>query len=123
MTLKQTRLVTADVPRLTRFYETVSQANAAVISNGYVEFQREPCEGLAIVDPAAIQAYGAGVVEPGANRSAILDFEVADVDAEYARLQDSVTDWVMPPTVQPWGARAILFRDPDGNLVHLFSNP
>lgn len=123
MTLKQTRLVTADVARLTRFYETVSQANAAVISNGYAEFQREPCQGLAIVDPAAISAYGAGVVEPGANRSAILDFEVADVDAEYARLQDSVTDWVMPPTVQPWGARAILFRDPDGNLVHLFSNP
>ena len=59
MTLKQTRLVTADVPRLTRFYETVSQANAAVISNGYVEFHREPCEGLAIVDPAAIPPYGA----------------------------------------------------------------
>ncbi|WP_445168729.1 VOC family protein [Mycolicibacterium sp. Dal123E01] len=123
MTFKQTRLVTADVARLTRFYETVSQANASVISEGYVEFRREPCEGLAIVDPAAIPAYGAGVVEPGANRSAILDFEVADVDAEYARLQDSVTEWVMPPTVQPWGARAILFRDPDGNLVHLFSNP
>jgi len=27
----------------------------------------------------------------------ILDFEVADVDAEYARLQESVSDWVMLP--------------------------
>jgi uncharacterized glyoxalase superfamily protein PhnB len=76
-----------------------------------------------IVDPAEIQAYGAGVVEPGADRSAILDFEVSNVDAEYERLQESVSDWVMPPTMQPWGARAILFRDPDGNIVHMFSNP
>jgi uncharacterized glyoxalase superfamily protein PhnB len=123
MTLKQTRLVTGDVATLTRFYEGVSQGKAAIINSGYAEFHSEPCDGLAIVDPAQIRAYGEGVVQPGINRCAILDFEVADVDAEYARLRDSVSDWVMPPTVQPWGARAILFRDPDGNLVHMFSNP
>ena len=38
MTLKQTRLVTGDVATLTRFYESVGQARAVVISNGYVEF-------------------------------------------------------------------------------------
>ena len=108
--------------KLTRFYETVSQAKAAVISSGYVEFQSEPCKGFALGDPAEIRLYGDDSVEPGANRSAILAFEVANVDAEFERLQDNVTDWVMTPTEQPWGARAISFRDPDGNLVFMFSN-
>ena len=123
MAFKQTRVVTADVAKLTRFYESVSQARASALSSGYVEFQSAPCEGLAIVDLAEIRSYGKGVVEPGANRSVILDFEVANVDAEYERLLDSVSDWVMLPTVQPWGARAIQFRDPDGNLVNMFSYP
>jgi uncharacterized glyoxalase superfamily protein PhnB len=123
MTLKQTRLVTTDVAKLTRFYESVSQAKAEVLSSGYVQFHSEPCKGLAITDPTSIQAYGEGVAEAGANRSVILDFEVTDVDAEYARLQESVRDWVMPPKVMPWGARAILFRDPDGNLINMFSHP
>ena len=123
MTLKQTRLVTTDVAKLTRFYENVSQSKAEVLSSGYAEFQNEPCKGLAIVGPAEIRSYGEGVAETRANRSVILDFEVANVDAEYERLQESVSDWVMPPTVQSWGARAILFRDPDGNLVNMFSHP
>ncbi|WP_256366595.1 hypothetical protein [Methylocapsa sp. S129] len=32
MTLKQTRLVTTDVAKLTRFYETVSQSKAEILS-------------------------------------------------------------------------------------------
>ena len=31
MTLKQTRLVTTEVARLTRFYETVSQSKAEIL--------------------------------------------------------------------------------------------
>jgi uncharacterized glyoxalase superfamily protein PhnB len=123
MSLKQTRLITTDVAKLTRFYESVSQAKAEVLSSGYAQFHNEPCKGLAIVELASTQAYGDGVAEAGANRSVILDFEVDNVDAEYERLQESVSDWVMPPKVMPWGARAIVFRDPDGNLVNLYSHP
>jgi uncharacterized glyoxalase superfamily protein PhnB len=123
MTLKQTRLVTTDVAKLTRFYESVSQAKAEVLSSGYAQFHNEPCKGLAIVELASTQAYGDGVAEAGANRSVILDFEVADVDAEYERLQEIVSDWVMSPKVMPWGARAIVFRDPDGNLVNIYAHP
>jgi len=85
MTLKQTRLVTTDVAKLTQFYETVSQSKAEIVSNGYVQFQSEACEGLAIVELASTRAYGEGVAESGANRSVILDFEVDNVDAEYER--------------------------------------
>jgi len=27
----------------------------------------------------------------------------------------------MPPTTQPWGNRSMVFRDPVGNLVNVFS--
>jgi hypothetical protein len=30
---------------------------------------------------------------------------------------------VLEPTTMPWGNRSLLFRDPDGNLVNLFTRP
>jgi uncharacterized glyoxalase superfamily protein PhnB len=121
--LKQTRLVTEDVQKLTTFYERITGAIAKVIGNGYVEFQQSPCVGLAITGSAAAQVYGPGVLAAGANRSLVLDFEVEDVDAQYARLKDNVSEWVQVPTDQPWGNRSMLFRDPDGNLINMFAIP
>jgi len=123
MKLKQTRLVTEDVRRLTTFYERVTGAKAEVLREGYVEFQRSPCAGLAITATSTTRAYGEGVLAPSANRSLVLDFEVEDVDAHFACLCESITNWVQSPTDQPWGNRAMLFRDPDGNLVNMFALP
>jgi uncharacterized glyoxalase superfamily protein PhnB len=120
MILKQARLVTDDVQKLTSFYEKLTGATAEIISSGYVEFQQSPCSGLAITSTATADIYGEGVLASGANRSLVLDFEVKNVDAHYIRLKESVSEWVQPPTDQPWGNRAMLFRDPDGNLVNMF---
>lgn len=54
-------------------------------------------------------------------QAVILDIRVDDVDREHERLRSLVTDWVLPPTDQPWGNRATILRDPDGNLVNLFA--
>jgi uncharacterized glyoxalase superfamily protein PhnB len=51
----------------------------------------------------------------------ILDFLADDVDAEYERIAALRVAWVMPPTTQPWGNRSMIFRDPGGNLVSVFS--
>jgi len=51
----------------------------------------------------------------------ILDFVVDDVDAEYERIAALGVAWVMLPTTQPWGNRSMIFRDPGGNLVSVFS--
>ena len=45
---------------------------------------------------------------------------VRDVDAHYTRLREYVVEWVKTPFDLPWGSRAMLFRDPDGNLIHMF---
>jgi predicted enzyme related to lactoylglutathione lyase len=80
-----------------------------------------PIGTLAIGSDKTVPLFGEGSAEPAANRSAILEFIVDDVDAEYARLRDRLTDVVTEPTTMPWGNRALLFRDPDGNLVNLFT--
>ena len=123
MKLKHSGLVTEDVQRLTRFYERITGAKAAILNRGYVEFQHSPCAGLAITATSPTRAYGESVLAPSRNRSLVLDFEVENVDSHYARLKDSVSDWVLPPTDMPWGNRSMLFRDPDGNLINFFSQP
>ena len=61
-----------------------------------------------------VSKFNAGAAIAVANRSMILEFEVADVDSERMRLQGLIKDWVLEPTTQPWGFRSMLFRDPDG---------
>jgi catechol 2,3-dioxygenase-like lactoylglutathione lyase family enzyme len=51
----------------------------------------------------------------------IIEFRVDDVDKEYERLKTLVSEWVLEPTTMLWGNRSMLFRDPDGNLVNLFT--
>ena len=64
------------------------------------------------------------VAEGMAGSSNMLEFEVADVDAEYVRprsLAPLAIEFVMPPRDLPWGNRSSYFRDPDGNLIDFFS--
>ena len=68
-----------------------------------------------------VALFGAGVARPADNRTAIIEFLVADVDAEYARAGETVDEFVNEPTTMPWGNRSLLFRDPDGNLVNFFT--
>ena len=62
-----------------------------------------------------------GSAEPAANRTAIIEFQVDDVDAEFARLKDKV-EVVHEPKMMPWGNRAAQFRDPEGTLCrHVYA--
>ena len=74
----------------------------------------------AVSSERLVQQFNAGAAIAAANRSAIIEFEVDDVDAVRARLGDTV-DYAMPPTDMPWGNRSMLLRDPDGNVVNVFA--
>ena len=119
MKLAHARLVTTNVPALSRFYETVLGVTA-IGSEDYVEL-RGPDSALAISSKRSVDLFNAGAAEPAANRSVILDFQVNDVDQERARLAELVDQFILEPTDQPWGSRSMLFRDPDGNLINFFS--
>jgi predicted enzyme related to lactoylglutathione lyase len=122
MTFASLRIITHDIDRLTRFYETVTNTTAARPAPVFAEF-RGPTGVLAIASTATVAMLGEQAPIPGSNNTVIIEFLVDDVDAEFARLGGMLETVVLPPTTMPWGNRSTLFRDPDGNLVNLFSRP
>ncbi|KQR50766.1 glyoxalase [Leifsonia sp. Leaf336] len=122
MEFASVRIITDDLDRLVAFYERVLEVSAARPAPVFAEF-RTATAALAIGSAATVAMLGERAPRPGSNSSAILEFLVSDVDAEFARLEAKLEDVVLPPTRMPWGNRSVLFRDPDGNLVNLFSRP
>lgn len=120
MKFTQLRLVTRDVPRLVSFYQDITGVGPVFGSDDYVEF-RTTVGTLAICSQRSIDLYGAGAAVAENNRTAIIEFQVDDVDLERSRLQSFVLEFVLEPTTQPWGNRSMLFRDPDGNLINFFA--
>lgn len=121
MSFASIRIITEDVDRLVAFYETVTGQTASRPAPVFAQFGGAGA-ALAIASPATVSMLGDAMVA-AANRSVIIEFEVTDVDAEFARLEPGLHDVVLPPTTMPWGNRSTLFRDPDGNVVNLFSRP
>lgn len=122
MDLASIRIITHDVDRLARFYETVTGTLASRPAPVFAEF-RTAAGSLAIASTATVAMLGDRAPKPGSNDTIIIEFLVGDVDAEFARLRDVLEDVVLEPTTMPWGNRSTLFRDPDGNLLNLFARP
>lgn len=120
MKLVSIRIITADVKRLVSFYETITEAEAVWANELFAEIPTA-VGTLAIGSDKTVPLFGVGSAQPAANRSMIVEFIVDDVDAAYERLRERLHDVVTEPTTMPWGNRALLFRDPDGNLVNLFT--
>ena len=120
MKFVSTRIITADVKRLVTFYEMVTDGTAIWGNELFAEIPTA-VGTLAIGSDKTVPLFRRGSAEPAANRTAIIEFIVDDVDAEYERLREQVSEVVTEPTTMPWGNRALLFRDPDGNLVNLFT--
>lgn len=119
MNFASVRIITDDVDRLVEFYEKVLGVQAERPAPVFAELVMPSCT-LAIGHSQTTALFGAGSAVAANNRTVIMEFRVEDVEAEYVRLKPFVDQWVMEPTTMPWGNRAILFRDPDGNLVNLF---
>lgn len=122
MKFASVRVVTPDVERLVMFYQRLSGIDAVRLADGFAEMRFEGST-LAISSEYLIKLFNVGAATAAANQSAILEFEVEDVDAVFERMNASGTNIVMPTTLMPWGNRSLLLRDPDGNLVNIFSRP
>jgi predicted enzyme related to lactoylglutathione lyase len=115
MRLAQARIVTGDVHALAGFYARLLGAPVA-LNDFYVEVP---------AGPASIGFSRRRFTEYGDDQAGdvILDLLVDDADAHHARIDALGVAWVMPPTTQPWGSRSMIFRDPEGHLVNVFSRP
>ena len=116
------RIITDNIEGLVAFYETVLGVPANRPAPVFAEF-KTAAGTLAIGSTATVAMLGTNAPKPGSNNSVIIEFQVNDTDKEFARIRPSLEDIVLEPTTMPWGNRSTLFRDPDGNLVNLFSKP
>ncbi|MGC2787947.1 MAG: VOC family protein [Roseiarcus sp.] len=119
MKFASTRLVAADIQAMVGFYELVTGKRAEWLAPIFAEIVT-PSATLAIGSVETVALFKEGSAEPAANRTAILEFRVDDVEAEFARLKDKV-EVVQAPKTMPWGNRAAQFRDPEGTLVGMYT--
>jgi uncharacterized glyoxalase superfamily protein PhnB len=119
MDLVQSRIVTDDVSGLATFYAALAGVDV-VLNDYYLEI---PTLTVGF-SQCGFSAFTGCQGQPGLGRNeVVLDFSVPDVDREFDRISRLGVDWVHPPIDQPWGARAMLFRDPVGHPVNVFSRP
>jgi predicted enzyme related to lactoylglutathione lyase len=116
------RIITDDLDRLVHFYEQVTGVSPTRPAPVFAEFKTDSGT-LAIGTADTVAMLGRNAPVAGHNSSVIVEFLVEDVDREFERVRELLEDIVLEPTTMPWGNRSTLFRDPDGNLVNLFSRP
>ena len=119
MKLASTRLIAKDINAVVSFYEMVTGQTAEWLAPVFAEIVT-PGATLAVGSEESVAAFKDGSAKAAANRTAILEFMVADVDAEFARLNGKV-EVVHEPKLMPWGNRTTMFRDPEGTAVALYT--
>jgi len=121
MRLVQSRIVTDDVEGLAAFYASLLGV-LVPLNEYYVEVPAGPVT-VGFSRRRFTEYREDCPAGPGQHRrdEVILDFEAGVVDAEYERIAGLGVTVVMPPKTQPWGSRSMIFRDPGGNLVNVFS--
>ena len=119
MKFASTRLIAADIKGMVAFYEMVTGQTAEWLAPVFAEIVT-PAATLAIGSAETVTLWKEGSAEPGANRTAYIEFQVDDIDAEYDRLKDKVP-LVHELKTMPWGNKTFQFRDPEGTAVSLFT--
>jgi predicted enzyme related to lactoylglutathione lyase len=115
------RIITADIKRLTHFYEQITGIPVTMYTEEFGELKTN-AGTIAIGSTRTLQVFGGAIARAAENHSVILELQVDDVDAKYSKLSGVIgNSLVQAPTTMPWGNRSLLFRDPDGNLVNFFT--
>ncbi|MBZ9701919.1 MULTISPECIES: VOC family protein [unclassified Mesorhizobium] len=121
MNFVSVRIITSDVQRLVRFYGEITGMPVTMYTEDFAELATPACT-LAIGSTRTLMLFGSDIARPADNRTAIIEFRVGDVDAEFAKLAETIKGAIVQePTTMPWGNRSLLFRDPDCNLVNFFT--
>ncbi len=118
MKFASTRLIASDIKVMVSFYEMVTGLAADWLAPVFAEIVT-PAATLAIGSAETVALWKAGSAEPGMNRTAYIEFQVEDIDADYDRLKDKVP-LVHALKMMPWGNKTFQFRDPEGTAVSLY---
>ena len=118
-------VLTRQIDRLASFYQDVLDL-APRRDGAYVEFSTEPGIFCLWALDAYVEIAGSNEgPQPGAG-GIMLEFQVDNVDMEFARLKALSRlsiEFIIPPTTMAWGNRSVYFRDPDGTRLELLRDP
>lgn len=118
MKFASVRLIAADIKAMVAFYELVMDQTAEWLAPQFAEIVT-PAATLAIGSAETVAAFAENSAKPSANRTAILEFMVEDVDAVFDRLNGKA-ELVHELKLLPWGNRTFQVRDPEGSAVSIF---
>jgi len=104
---------TTDFDATKEFYQRHLGFEIAVELPGYVELERSK-QGAKL----AFMAPDDGTWKPGTGKGLVYCFQVADADAEHARLAGEGVAIVQTPEDKPWGERAFMAADPNGITLY-----
>jgi catechol 2,3-dioxygenase-like lactoylglutathione lyase family enzyme len=93
MKLALVTIVTANLEPMRTFYQQVLQIEPQIYRGNYVEFTLETGT-LALWRQSECAEFGLGALRGTANDGVLIEFEVADVEREYARLKGLQVEWV-----------------------------
>lgn len=113
------RLIARDIQAVVGFYEKLTNRRAEWLAPVFAEIVTTGAT-LAIGSAETVALFKEGTVEPAANRTAIIEFQVDDLEAQFSRLKDEL-EVVLEPKMMPWGNLAAQFRDPEGTIVGLYT--
>ena len=113
-------IMTRDVAGTAAFYRAHFRFEPAFEADWYVHLQstEDPRVNLGIVEgghPSVPEAYR------GAAGGLLINFEVEDVDAEYARVESAGLPIALTLRDEPFGQRHFMVADPNGVLVDVIT--
>jgi uncharacterized glyoxalase superfamily protein PhnB len=111
-------LVTANFYETWDFYTTHLGFRTLVEDDVFVQLAHPAGAQLAILRHE-LDGPAPELVSATDGRGYWLNLDVADADAEHARLCAAGVEIVAPPTDKPWGERMFVVRDPNGVLIAL----
>ncbi|MCL2562223.1 MAG: VOC family protein [Rikenellaceae bacterium] len=127
MKFNNVRILVKDYRKCFNFYTQKLGLEAAWdVGECYASFKvADGIEGLAIFtsDLMAPVVGDADKAQPvGYRDKMMVSFEVANVDETYRALKEKGVEFVNEPTDIPdWGMRVVHLRDPEDNLIELFT--
>lgn len=106
-------ILSKNVPAMVDFYKRALRAEAVGEGNHFAINLPNGNGGFTIWDD--------GNVSDVINEKMHLWFSVENVDNEYSNLLEMNAEIIERPTDNPWGARHMVFCDPDGNRIRFIT--